>query len=199
MKCCSSARAWLSRRLSPAFSAGWAAFALGCAAGLVLALLTAILAGFPGSGLAAALSGMMTPLIAVIGAYIAYQQWRTNHQKLQFDRYARRLQVYEHVRAVLGVVARDAAVDFQEILIFRRAVSEADFLFGPEVVEYIDEIYRHGVKLGTLKSERMGARDSQNTDFDYETNANGHDAELRWFLAQFDVARERFGTYMNMH
>ncbi|WP_395023243.1 hypothetical protein [Dongia sp.] len=146
-----------------------------------------------------ALTGLMTPLIATIGAYIAYQQWQTNHQKLQFDRYARRLQVYEHVRSILGVVGRDAAVDFQEILAFRRAVSEADFLFGPEIIEYIDEIYRHGVKLGTLKSERMGAHDARRTNFDFEKNAHEHDAEVRWFLAQFDVARERFGTYMNMH
>jgi hypothetical protein len=189
-----ASRLKLSSRLG-----GRSIFAIGCSTGLMLALLATLLAGFPGNSLAVALTGMMTPLIAIIGAYIAFQQWKTNHQKLQFDRYARRLQVYEHVRNILGVVGRDAAVDFQEVLAFRRAVSEADFLYGPEIVEYIDEIYRHGVKLGTLKSERMGARDNQRVDFDYEKNANEHDAELRWFLAQFDEARERFGTYLNMY
>jgi len=74
----------------------------------------------------------LTPLIAIITAYIAYQQWKTNQLKLHLDRYDRRLKVYEEVRKILSIIVRDAKANFVDLLEFRRAVSEADFLFGPE-------------------------------------------------------------------
>ena len=40
---------------------------------------------------------MLTPIIAVVATYIAWQQWNTNKQKLILDRYDRRLKVYEEV------------------------------------------------------------------------------------------------------
>jgi len=89
----------------------------------------------------------LTPLIAVVTAYIAWQQWKTNQQRLVFDRYDRRLRVYEEVRRILSIITRAANVSVEELLRFRTSVSEADFLFGPEITAYIDAIYKHGVAL----------------------------------------------------
>jgi len=83
---------------------------------------------------------LLTPLIAIVATYIAWQQWQTNRQKLSFDLYERRLKVYEQVRRILSIIVRDAKASYDELLKFRAAVSEADFLFGPEIVKYIDEI-----------------------------------------------------------
>ena len=46
-------------------------------------------------------SGLLTPVIAIVAVYIAWQQWQTNRQKLILDRYDRRLRIYEEVRKIL--------------------------------------------------------------------------------------------------
>ncbi|MDS4031964.1 MAG: hypothetical protein RKO66_18110 [Candidatus Contendobacter sp.] len=91
--------------------------------------------------------GLLTPLIACVATYIAWQQWQTNKQKFVLDRYDRRLKVYEEVRKILSIIVRDAKASYEDLLKFRTAVSEADFLFGPEIPAYIDEIYQKGVQL----------------------------------------------------
>ena len=70
---------------------------------------------------------LLTPLIAIVATYIAWQQWQTNKQKLEMDRYDRRLHVYEEVRKILSIVLRDAKASYEDLLKFRTSVSEADF------------------------------------------------------------------------
>ncbi|MZH03257.1 MAG: hypothetical protein F3745_07665 [Nitrospinae bacterium] len=65
-----------------------------------------------------------------------------SRQKLNLERYDRRLRVYEEVRKILSIIVRDANAGTEDLLKFRTAVSEADFLFGPEIPEYIDQIYK---------------------------------------------------------
>jgi hypothetical protein len=44
------------------------------------------------------LHALLTPVIAIVAIYIAWQQWQTNVQKLNLARYDRRLRVYEEVK-----------------------------------------------------------------------------------------------------
>ena len=44
---------------------------------------------------------LLTPVIAIVATYIAWQQWKTNQLKLHLDRYDRRSAVYEDVRQIL--------------------------------------------------------------------------------------------------
>src|SRR4051794_19500432 len=90
---------------------------------------------------------LLTPLIAIIATYIAWQQWKTNQLKVKLDRYDRRLKVYEAVQSILRIILRDANASYDDLVKFRISVAEADFLFGPEIIEFIDEIYQRGVKL----------------------------------------------------
>jgi|SRR5882672_5537469 len=64
---------------------------------------------------------LLTPLIAIVATYIAWQQWRTNKQKLLLERYDRRLRVYEEVRKILSVILRDAKASYDDLLRFRTA------------------------------------------------------------------------------
>jgi len=54
-------------------------------------------------------------------------EWRTNHQKLNLERYDRRLLIYSEVMKVLSIIMRDARISYQELISFRLSVSEADF------------------------------------------------------------------------
>jgi hypothetical protein len=96
---------------------------------------------------------LLTPLIAVVATYIAWQQWRSNLLKLRLERYERRLRVYEEVIRILSIIGRDANATPEDLMKFRAAAAEADFLFGPEIPEYIDEIYSRGLKLWRANKE----------------------------------------------
>lgn len=142
--------------------------------------------------------GLLTPLIAVVATYIAWQQWKTTQQKLILDRYDRRLRVYEEVRKILSIIFRDAKASYDDLLKFRTAVSEADFLFGPEIPEYIDEIYKRGVKLQYWSGEYRDYTQEQPEGYDHKKVVDGMHAELTWLTEQFDPAKKKFKKYLDV-
>lgn len=77
------------------------------------------------------LSYIATPIVAVAAVRIAWEQMKINRQKLVLDRYDRRLRIYEEVKRLLSIVMRDGKIAMEDLLKFRVATSEADFLFGP--------------------------------------------------------------------
>lgn len=141
---------------------------------------------------------LLTPLIAVVATYIAWQQWNTNKQKLIIDRYDRRLRIYEEVRKVLSIILHDAKVSFDDLLKFRTSVSEADFLFGPEIPEYIDEIYKRGIKLQYWNREYRDYTQEKPEGYDHKKVVDGMHAELEWLTNQFEPAKQKFKKYLDV-
>lgn len=141
---------------------------------------------------------LLTPVIAIVATYIAWQQWKTNQLKLHLDRYDRRLKVYEEVRQILSIIVRDAKVSHDDLLKFKRAVSEADFLFGPEIPAYIEEIYQRGLKLQYWSGEYRDYTQSIPEGYDHQKVCNGKHAELKWLSAQFEPAHQNFKRYLNV-
>src|SRR5450759_1555324 len=93
----------------------------------------------------AVFSALLTPLIAIIATYIAWQQWRGNELKLRLDRYEKRLRIYQEVVKVIGFLMRDANMKLEDLMAFRANTAEAAFLFGPEITKYIEEIFSRGL------------------------------------------------------
>jgi hypothetical protein len=77
----------------------------------------------------------ITPMLtAIFIAYIAWRQWSTAREKLRFDLYARRFQIYDMTIAFYNALSGDVNVD--EFIDARRkflmAVRESQFLFSPD-------------------------------------------------------------------
>lgn len=142
--------------------------------------------------------GLLTPTIAIIATYIAYQQWKTNQQKLKLERYDRRLRVYEEVRKILSIIFRDAKATTEDLLKFRTSVSEADFLFGPEISEYIDEIYNRGLDLCRWNDEYRDHTQEHPEDYDHAQVVKNKHQELSWLKEQFKPAKEKFKKYLDI-
>jgi len=137
---------------------------------------------------------LFTPLIGILATYIAWQQWKTNQQKLNLERYERRLRVYEEVRKILSIIARDAKVSTDDLLKFRTSVSEADFLFAPEIPVYIDELYKRGLKLWYWNQEYREKPDG----YDHKKVVDEMNKELTWLIEQFAPAKEKFKKYLDI-
>ena len=141
---------------------------------------------------------LLTPVIAIVATYIAWQQWKTNQLKLHLDRYDRRLKVYEEVRQILSIIGRDAKASYDDLLKFKRAVSEADFLFGPDIPAYIEEIYQRGVKLQYWSGEYRDYTQSKPEGYDHQKVCDGMHAELTWLMEQFEPAKQKFKKYLDI-
>lgn len=143
-------------------------------------------------------SGLLTPLIAIVATYVAWQQWKTNQRKLVMERYDRRLKIYEEVRRILSIVLRDAKANPEDLLKFRTSVSEADFLFGPEVMSYIDEIYKRGLNLWRCNQEYRDYSQEKPEGYDHKKICDEMHTELTWFTRQFEPAKHMFNPYLDI-
>ena len=104
------------------------------------------------------LSAVSVPSIALIVAFIAFQQWRTARNKLKLDLFDKRMAVYQSVRDTLGTVVRSGALTQDEEINYLAGIQTAKWLFRPVVVEYLEKTLWHRlVDLGlhnTMSTER---------------------------------------------
>jgi hypothetical protein len=142
--------------------------------------------------------GLLTPVIGIVATYIAWQQWKTNQNKLNLDRYERRLHVYQEVIRFISIGIRDADYDNNELLTFRSKVSEADFLFGEEVPKYIDELQKRAVNLHRWNKEYRDYSQPKPEGYNHEKVVDEMHKELLWVSSQLEPARNIFKKYLNV-
>lgn len=139
----------------------------------------------------------LTPVIGFLACWVAYQQYRTNHLKLRYDLFDRRLFVYDALRKFLGQILRDGKTSHEQCLDLLRETSQAEFLFGQDINAYIKDVYSKGLTLKSLNDELYG-EEHLPVGKDRSAVAHKESELLRWFGDQFDVARDHFGRYMHL-
>ncbi len=143
-------------------------------------------------------NALLTSAIAIVVIYIAWQQWKTNQQRLRLEQYDRRLRVYEEVKKILSIIVRDAKVSTDDLLKFRTSVSDADFLFGPEIPEYIDEIFKRGLNLWRWTQEYRDYKQETPEGYNHTKVTDEMHKELTWLVEQFEPAKQKFRKYLNL-
>ena len=95
-----------------------------------------------------------TSIIAAIGVYVAFQQWKLGAYKLKHDLFDRRWAVYaatnDAIVTTLNGEPEDRHERFQKFLI---KAKDAAFLFPGEVTEYLSEIEQTLSELRSLERE----------------------------------------------
>jgi hypothetical protein len=144
------------------------------------------------------LSAGLTPILGILTAYIAWQQWRTNHLKVRHDLYERRLSIYLAVMEFLACVMRRSTVSDEELVAFLQKTRESYFLFGPDIGDYLDVLYKKAVDLQYHST--MLHDPTSNLPVGDERSRLAHEkAEIsKWFTRQFEVTRTKFTKYMRL-
>ena len=140
----------------------------------------------------------LTPIIAVIATYIAWQQWKGSELRLKLDRYETRLKVYQEVQGYLAVVFQKSNVTVNDIRQLRVGTAEARFQFGDEIANYVDDLVKRGVKLASAKAEYRDMTQEIPPGYDHKKVCDAMHEEIWWFNEQFDKAQEKFRKYLDV-
>lgn len=155
---------------------------------------------WPDSSWVDLLSALLVPLIAVMGLYIAYQQYRINEQRLRHETYDRRLAVYKAVQRYLSEILRDGQTTYERASEFYSEASEATFLFDSSVQEWIDDIFHRSVKL-VHTHEQMYPRDGSSglpVGEKRDRAAEENSQLLQWHLDQLKESKSFFAKKMGV-
>jgi hypothetical protein len=146
---------------------------------------------------------LLTPVIAVwifiISSRIQRQQARTQQQQAQTSllqhRLAlmdRRMKIFNSTQEFIGLVMREAKVEKMETLFqLMRETREHHLLFGPEIGEYIQELYKKGARLHAIYKMAGPEHIIRQEDIPEEFQIND------WFTGQPRAAEQKFRKYID--
>ena len=130
-------------------------------------------------------------LVAFFGVWIASLQYRLAREKLKLDLFEKRYKIFDATRKFFGKVMREGEVKTVDIVTFRIDTSDAMFLFGKDVNDYLEDVKERGFKnlkaYARLNTEKH-AGDSGLIEEAFK--------EIDWMLAQPDKLANVFGPYL---
>jgi hypothetical protein len=141
------------------------------------------------------LAALLTPTVAALGIFIAYRQWRTAQNKLKLDLFERRLAVYEAARGFISSVMTSGKTTQDREFEYLTGIRGAKWLFGDEVVQYLDKVLWHkACDLWCLQEELEGMPPG-----DERTRKVHAKAEIKkWLIAQLEVLDNKFSPYLKL-
>jgi hypothetical protein len=143
-----------------------------------------ILGSVTWAGIGHLLSALLTPLIAAIAVSIAWQQYVVNHRQHRLALFEKRMAVFNSTMKMIGSVMQTANADLSQCFQFIKDTRDHEFLFGPEVGKFINEVYQKAVALHAHTQMRSSDA-AQLTEI------------LNWFFEQSGEARKIFLRYMD--
>jgi hypothetical protein len=130
-----------------------------------------------------------TTIISGLVFVVAFMQWRTAHQKIVLDLFDRRLAVYGTIRQALSGVNATGLVTDETQRLLLEAESEAAFLFGPDIQQYIQDLWL----LCTKYRAQFPRKGNPGPDF-----ASAHTALMAEIGLFYQTGVDRFAPYMKM-
>ncbi|MBW8042466.1 MAG: hypothetical protein FVQ85_21070 [Planctomycetes bacterium] len=138
------------------------------------------------------LQGLLTPVIACIAVYIAYQQHKTNRDKLRLDLYNKRYEVFYSLMKLLERMKRTGKIEPQHINEFLKESKEDVFLFDNDIVSYLETVRKKAFDFWATREE---LKDMPRGD---ERNKKAREITdlMHWLGRQVGGATDKFGKYL---
>jgi len=138
---------------------------------------------------------LLAPVIAGVVAYIAWQQHKTNRDKLRLDLYDKRLKVFHSLMNLLGFIARDGDCSHSRLGQYCAEIGESRFLFAEDITNYLEEIFTEAGKLHRLEQEIKQI--SAFSQARKESILNKRAKVFDWLTGQIKESQTRFEKYLN--
>ena len=146
------------------------------------------------------LTALLTPLIAILAVYIAWQQYRVNHHSLRNQLYERRYAVFKAFMSYLADIMREGKTSYQRTSQFYAEASEAEFLFSTSINSKMEELYSKGVNLVALYEQMYPSDGSPGLPVGDERSRVAKDSGelLKWFSRQIKATKGLFKSEMKV-
>ena len=135
----------------------------------------------------------VTLLVGLVAAFIAWQQWALARGKLRLDLFDRRYKVYDATRTFLVEILTHAKFEDKHLWEFHAGTSDAEFLFGRDVVDYLKEIRERALDMKMhqriFNPLPVGAERSQHVDAEH--------TQLVWLTDQLTKMNNVFSPYLS--
>ena len=147
------------------------------------------------------------PILAPIGmfvvgltvAYVARQQWLIARQqaevarnKLRLDLFDRRYRVFEAARTFLLAIASETPFDNSHVFAFDAGISDREFLFGSDVVDYLKEIKKRALDV----RQQQRSFESSPNDEEHSKRVKTEHKEFSWLTEQPTAMTKVFTPYL---
>jgi len=150
------------------------------------------------------LSALLTPVIALFGIYIAWQQklinrWRFEHERrmdeanFKHNVFDRRYDIYEAVVRTLVLTTRGVPLGNEDWVRFIAAREKSAFIFDKDIADYLRDIDKRIQRLEYLKKKERsehGERLGEVLDEAEEI--------VRWMEEENNNVKSRFMKYMHL-
>jgi hypothetical protein len=137
-------------------------------------------------------SALLTPTVAILGIYIAVQQWLTNRRRLKLELFDRCYEVFEKIKKFIASILTSGRVEEGADIQFLRDTKSALFLFDDKIVKLASEIYERAIRLHALEATERTAGDN------LEANLNKQDEIKKWYQDQLQDIDKSFKKYLKL-
>src|SRR5437868_3401142 len=146
----------------------------------------------PDAGTMTLFFSIVTLFLSVAVAVIAWQQWRVADNRLRLDLFDRRYKVYDATRKFLATILREANFTDSQLFEFYAGTSDAEFLFGAKVVDYIGQIRERALHMRTAQQlfEPLPVGEERSR------HVQKHHDDLVWLTEQIEEMSKTFAPYL---
>lgn len=141
------------------------------------------------------LQALLTPAIAVVVAYIAWQQYQIQRQRVRIDLFDRRYELFVNANKYLTETVSKGEFDINLHNRFLKENRGAQFLYSKEIDKYLLDIAAATRELIKYESE---SRKNSSFDGDIFEAEKQKLEKLDWLQQQFDVMKIKFQPYLQV-
>lgn len=135
----------------------------------------------------------LTLINTIFLAWIAWRQHKINENKFKLDLYNKRLKIFQSTMNFLISVIKNGDAAKNDIINFRMGISEYQFLFDDDVVNYIKKIRENGKLLQFANRKLL---DQNMTQEKREKLVDEEETLILWFDKQSDTITTLFKPYL---
>jgi len=137
-------------------------------------------------------SSLLTPIIALLAVYIAYQQYLIGKNKLKFELYEKRYLIYQHTKKILFKITQKGKIEEQELIRFINISRESNFLFNNDITDYLKKLSANAGNLNDLTKEMNKSNDPYASKIKKERNKL-----FSWIVDEYESVESRFIKYLD--
>lgn len=134
---------------------------------------------------------IISTLIALGVAYIAFQQFLLAREKFKLDMFEKRFAIYKAVQIYLDEIRKSEDASDKLLNDFLDKTHMAKFLFEDDIADFVEKLYRKGIKLNLANRPNEGLSPHQlakHTELKAEA--------IKYFMGQNENFGIRFLPYL---